>query len=271
MAGLKKRLGEILLEMRVVTPADVQAGLEEQKVSGEKIGSVLVRRGVCRVADVLAALSSQMGHPSIDLTGVSPPHALQTLLESTYAEAKLVLPIGEEAALGRQKVYQIAMANPLDAETISEIEFKLQCKVKGMVALEGQLKDAIRSYYYAQDYGYDMSFQEDGSVRFAGGAPAEQPETVLGQQAPQPAAAPRPAAPPPPPPQTATRKPHPAATSLSGITEPPAASSGADAARIAQLEADVARLKSTLSALLRVLAERGVITREDIQTHMQRS
>ena len=269
MAGLKKRLGEILQEMRVVTPQDLQAALEEQKVSGEKIGSVLVRRGVCRGADVLAALSSQMGHPSIDLTGVTPPHALQTLLESTYAEAKQVLPMGEES-LGRQKIYQIAMSNPLDVETIAEIEFKLQAKVKGFVALEGQIKDAIRSYYYAQDYGYDMSFQEDGSVRFAGGAPAEAPETVLGQQAPQPAAAPRPAAPPPPPRPTATRKPHPAATSLSGITEPPAAAPGVDAAKIAQLEADVARLKSTLSALLRVLAERGVITREDIQTHMQR-
>lgn len=269
MPGLKKRLGELLVEMRVVTPQDVSDAIEEQQVSGEKLGSLLVKRGVCRVADVLAALSSQMGHPSVALAGVMPPHALQTLLESTFAEERLVLPIGEES-LGRQKIYQIAMANPLDAVTIDEMEFKLQAKVKGFVALESEIRDAIRSYYYAQDYGYDMSFQEDGSVRFTGGAKAEAPETVLGQQAPPaqgakpqaPAAAARP--------QQATRKPHPAATSLSGLTQPPAAAPAIDPARVAQLEADVARLKTTLSALLRVLAERGVITREDIQTHMQR-
>ncbi|MEW6776612.1 MAG: hypothetical protein AB1405_09990 [Bdellovibrionota bacterium] len=253
MAGLRKKLGEILIDMRALRPPDLQTALNEQRASGEKIGEILIRRGMCRSADVLAALEAQSGIPAADLSKATLPHNVQTLLESAYAEKHGIVPFKEEKQ-GRTSFFHVAFSNPRDLNVIQEVEFKLKAKVKPFVALEGQIRDTIKKIYYAQDYGYDLSFHEGVGFRpRAPGAPKEEappppPPKVMGQPAPAPA-----------PPVDK----HPAATSFSDLGEPLPA-------RVAALEAEVERLKNALSALLKVLSERGAISRDDLRQALGR-
>ena len=50
------RLGEILIDRKLITTEDLDRALELQKERGEKIGKVLVDLGFVAARDVLAAL-----------------------------------------------------------------------------------------------------------------------------------------------------------------------------------------------------------------------
>ncbi len=249
MPVLRKKLGEILVEMRAIRPGDVQSALDEQKATSERIGEIFIRRGMCKSAQVIAALSAQQGLPGIDLTGESPPHNLQALIDGTYAEKNLVIPFRMEGD-GRTACYHVAFASAKNPTLLQEVEAKLRAKIKPYVALEGQLKDKIRRYYYAQSYGYELSFHEGQGFkpRKAPGEPTPREEPpILGQPAPPPAVA---------------FDRHPAATSLSDL--------GGNAAKIAALEEDLAKTKAMLAALVKLLAERKVITIQDFKNAVGR-
>jgi hypothetical protein len=62
-AGIRRRLGELLISARLITPRQLDEALEEQKKTGEKLGEVLVRRGYItrRDLDITLAFQKQMG------------------------------------------------------------------------------------------------------------------------------------------------------------------------------------------------------------------
>ncbi len=55
------RLGEILIERKLITAEDLERALELQKERGDKIGKTLVDMGFVAMRDVLAALARSSG------------------------------------------------------------------------------------------------------------------------------------------------------------------------------------------------------------------
>ena len=84
------RLGEILIERKLITTDDLDRALEIQKERGEKIGKVLVDLGFIAVRDVLAALSDQL---SIPLVTIQDPPAVSPETESLSPPAPAALTI----------------------------------------------------------------------------------------------------------------------------------------------------------------------------------
>jgi hypothetical protein len=58
-AGVRELLGELLLKAKKITPAQLDAALEEQRKSGEKIGTVLIRLGLLSEHELNAVLAFQ--------------------------------------------------------------------------------------------------------------------------------------------------------------------------------------------------------------------
>jgi hypothetical protein len=63
------RLGEMLIERRLIAPEDLERALEMQRERGEKIGKILVDLGFVAMRDVLAALSEQLAVPLVTIDG----------------------------------------------------------------------------------------------------------------------------------------------------------------------------------------------------------
>ena len=59
----KRRLGEILLEEKLITREQLALGIEKQKISQKKLGEILSELGFIREENLLKALSSQLGSP----------------------------------------------------------------------------------------------------------------------------------------------------------------------------------------------------------------
>ena len=67
------RLGEMLIERRLITAEDLERGLELQRERGDKLGKILVDLGFLAGRDMLAALSDQMAVPLVTID--QPPPA----------------------------------------------------------------------------------------------------------------------------------------------------------------------------------------------------
>src|SRR5437762_13238385 len=63
----RKRLGQLLTEMKIVDEHQLQSALGHQKQWGGKLGAILVQKGFCKEDQVVTALAKHLGMPSIKL------------------------------------------------------------------------------------------------------------------------------------------------------------------------------------------------------------
>ncbi len=136
------RLGEMLIARGLIGPEDLDRALEIQKERGEKIGEILVELGFVSMRDVLAALSEQLNVPLVSLEG-PPPATPETegLTERFMRQCRFIPAAVQDSTL------TIAMADPLDFETISAVSGFTGLKVTPVLASEQEILDAIDKYY----------------------------------------------------------------------------------------------------------------------------
>src|SRR5258706_2873660 len=121
------RLGEILIERRLITEEDLARALEIQRErSGDKLGKILVDLGFIAARDVLAALSDQLKVPVLALDG---PPAVSPETESLapkFLRQFKCLPV----ALHDHTV-TLSMAHPLEFETRATEQARTRLNVPG--------------------------------------------------------------------------------------------------------------------------------------------
>jgi len=136
------RLGEILIERKLITNEDLERALELQKERGDKLGKTLVDMGFIAMRDVLAALSDQLGVPLVTIEG---PPAVSTETEALsprFLRQFRCLPVGRD-----DHTVTLAMADPLDFETIATVRNCTGLKVDRALAAEQEILDSIDRYY----------------------------------------------------------------------------------------------------------------------------
>ena len=140
------RLGETLIARKLITPEDLDRALELQKERGDKLGKTLVDLGFVAMRDVLAALSDQLGIPLITIDGPPAISAETETLSPKFLRQFRCLPVG----LADHTV-RLAMADPLDFETIATVRACTGLSVDTVLAPEQEILDAISRYYGEQD------------------------------------------------------------------------------------------------------------------------
>src|SRR5437763_6876173 len=136
------RLGEMLLERRLISAEDLERALELQKERGDKLGKTLVDLGFIAMRDVLAALSEQLTIPLVTIDGPPAASAETETLAPRFLRQFRCLPIGRE-----DHTVTLAMADPLDFETLAAVRNCTGLKVNPVLAAEQEILDAIDKYY----------------------------------------------------------------------------------------------------------------------------
>jgi len=136
------RLGEILIERKLITTEDLERALELQKERGDKIGKTLVDMGFVAMRDVLSALSEQLEVPLVTIEGPPVVSPETETLSPRFLRQFRCLPVGRE-----DHTITLAMADPLDVETISTVKACTGLKVNSALAAEQEILDAIDRYY----------------------------------------------------------------------------------------------------------------------------
>ena len=137
------RLGEILMDRGKIQPEDLERALELQLERGDKLGKIMVDMGLIAQRDMLSALSDQLGVPLMAIEGAAPPSAPELEgLSHRFLRQCRAYPI----ALA-ENVLTVAMADPLDFETVGAIRTFSGLEIRTVLASEQDVLDAIERHY----------------------------------------------------------------------------------------------------------------------------
>ncbi len=144
VATRTKKLGQILVDSGKISEDQLEQVLREQKQTGEKLGSILQRLGICTEKDIARVLAGQAGVSFVSLAQEWIQREALDLLPGAFAQEHQVLPLSL-----RGTTLVLAMANPLDLDTIDAVSRMTGRYVEVVHATEGEIHEALVRYYDA--------------------------------------------------------------------------------------------------------------------------
>jgi type IV pilus assembly protein PilB len=142
----RKRIGELLVESGVITLEQLENSLLLQKGKNKRLGKILVELGYITEDQVAETLSRQLALPLVDCAQFKPTKEILSLVPRTTAEKKLVFPLEV-----KERRLSLAMANPLDWQTVDELAFSTGMNIAVAVASESSIMNAIEEHYSSGD------------------------------------------------------------------------------------------------------------------------
>jgi type IV pilus assembly protein PilB len=137
-----KPLGEILIDMGVITQAQLEEGLEKERGTNEFLGRTLVSLGFATEQDIVNALGIQQGMEQVNLSQVSINTEVLNLITLDIAQFYNIIPIRKT-----DNVLTVAMADPLAINTIDDLKVIIGCEIEGAISTQGEIADAIEKHY----------------------------------------------------------------------------------------------------------------------------
>ncbi len=159
---LRKRIGDLLIDLNIISEEQLQECLKEQKKTGKLLGQLLLEQGLVSKIDLARALAAQVEVPFIEM--VTEQMADVSLLKKTplkFLRQNCVIPIMFEG----QKT--IVTANPRDLQPLDDLALLMSGDVRYAVATEISINDAINKYYPLETGGEMMEeLKEEEEAEF---------------------------------------------------------------------------------------------------------
>jgi type IV pilus assembly protein PilB len=148
------RLGELLVRENLVSLQQLQKAQEEQRKTGDRIGSLLIKQGAIAETDLTSFLSKQYGVPSISLKDFEIGEDVIKLVSRQTAVKHGVVPVNRA---GSSLI--IAMSDPSNILALDDVKFSTGYNVEVVVASEQAIREAIEHYYGEKGPSYDDVMQ----------------------------------------------------------------------------------------------------------------
>ncbi len=145
---IAKKLGELLVERKVILPEQLAEAFRIQQEKGGLLGQILMNLGYATEEAVAQALTAQYGFPYLPLKHYSIDSELLSLIPENVVRQYCLVPIDR---IGN--TLTIAMADPLNAKAVEDIEMLSRCNVQVFVATMSDVIEAIERYYGATKSG----------------------------------------------------------------------------------------------------------------------
>lgn len=161
LGTMKKRLGDLLVDSKLITRQQLQEALAAQKVTGERLGQTLINLGFVREEDILNALEMQLGIPKISLANRINPALIKSLPESIIRRHR-VIPVSRE---GNRMI--VAMFDPLNVVALDDIRLTTGCEVDPVIAPQSEIDQAIQRVFglsFVQDAFQTTETEDDNQL-----------------------------------------------------------------------------------------------------------
>ena len=142
----KLRLGDLLVENRIIQQEQLDAALEEQRKLGRKLGRILIDKGHLSEDALLSFLSHQLSVPFVDLADIQFETALVQLLPEIYARRFRALVLQDKGSS-----LLIGMSDPTNLFAYDELARILARPIDIAVVREQELLDVIERVYKQND------------------------------------------------------------------------------------------------------------------------
>lgn len=140
------RLGDLLVAQNMITETQLQHALQEQKLSGRKLGASLVELGYVEENALLTLLSEQLEIPFVDLKQFRFDQELVQSLPETAARRYRVMLLRQD-----DDGVLLGMADPTDIFGLDELQRVIKQPIKPAVVRESELLDILDLAYSRTD------------------------------------------------------------------------------------------------------------------------
>jgi len=138
----KRRLGDILIQAGIITPAQVAVAIEAQKKTKERLGKSLIRLGFITEENLIKTLAHQLKLNYVNLKEEKIDRSLAKLIPEKVARRHLVVPL---AQMGQ--VLMVAMADPLNIFALDDLAFKTGLEIEPVIASEQDILTTLETLY----------------------------------------------------------------------------------------------------------------------------
>src|SRR5215212_393719 len=147
MHHARLRLGQLLVDARILTSEQLDQVLIMQKKDGRRIGTLLVEAGLVTETQVTQILSQQLSVPWVSLYHIDFSRQLLNLVPHETAERYCLVPIFVRRVRGLGETLYVAMDDPSDESAQREVAQYSGLAVRAMIAPPSDIRSAIRVYY----------------------------------------------------------------------------------------------------------------------------
>jgi type IV pilus assembly protein PilB len=153
---MAQHIGDILLKLGLVTKAQYDRAVADQKATNEPLAAVMIRLSMLTENVLLQFVSRQYNVPSMDLGNFQLEPGLIKLFRPELANRHMVIPIKR---LGR--TLTVAVLDPSDVIVFNDIEFATGLQVKPVVAAYSALRRLLEQHY---PVGKDLTVIASGEL-----------------------------------------------------------------------------------------------------------
>jgi type IV pilus assembly protein PilB len=141
----KRRLGDLMVEMGFLTPAQLEVALKEQRRTGELLGQTLERLGFVSPEKMALVLAAQAGIPFVNLKETRPQQEAIEALDEDLAREFHVLPLEIKG-----NTLVVATDNPYDILSVDNLKERSKRDIEIRVAEPDLISTLIDEYYGAK-------------------------------------------------------------------------------------------------------------------------
>ena len=143
----RPRIGELLLEARVITRERLEEAIKAKGQDTRKIGQILIEMGAATETQLTQALSQQLSVPWVSLYHIDFSRQLLNRVPREVAERFCLVPIYVRHVRKQGDTLYVAMDDPTNLDALAEVEKSASLPVRPMIACASDIRSAIRVYY----------------------------------------------------------------------------------------------------------------------------
>jgi type IV pilus assembly protein PilB len=141
------RIGELLVEAKLIRREQLELGLAAQQKTGRKLGQTLIELGIVNETQLTQALSQQLSVPWVSLYHIEFSRELLNLVPQELAEKYGLIPVFVRKVRKQGDTLYVAMDDPTHEAALSAVMQSSSLPVRPMIASPTDIRSAIRVYY----------------------------------------------------------------------------------------------------------------------------
>ncbi len=138
----QRRLGDLLVESELITPAQLGEALAEQAKTGDRLGQILISRGFITKQALGEALQTQRGTPYVNLATYPLDDELLRSIPASVITEHRVVPF---ARMGRE--VHVGMVDPTDVVAIDHVAALLHARVRPFFTTEQDFTWVLATHF----------------------------------------------------------------------------------------------------------------------------
>src|SRR5580693_1845501 len=147
MSPPRLRLGQLLVDAKLITAQALEEVLEAQRTDGRRIGTLLVERGLINETQLTQILSHQLSVPWVSLLHIEFSRQLLNLVPREVADRFCLVPIYVRHVRNLGETLYVAMDDPSNEDGLAACRAHSGLLVRSMIAPPTDIRSAIRVYY----------------------------------------------------------------------------------------------------------------------------